>query len=387
MVVSEGSKEPKVIHIGIDGNLITGQKTGMGMAVCSILRFWKTTESIKVTVFVQENLDEKLENIVKNNGISIKILGKYNYFFWEQAIIPRAVKNENISILWCPYNTAPIKVACPTVITLHDVIFMLTSLKESPTLYKKLGYLYRRNVVPYAVKNAKKIITVSNFSKKDICRYFPHSEKKIEIIYPDIDMGMVLPYEVKRENFLKENKIKKPFILGFGSNEKRKNSLGLIKAYDLLPERLKKKYQLVLFGFRGFENTDDYKYIKKHNLYNIVVMGYVSDEEKATLYKESELFVFPTFYEGFGVPVIEAFAYDTPVITSNITSLPEVCGNAAIYIDPDNINMISEAIESLIVDNEKMNKLINLGKQQRKKFSWETASLRYLENIIKAVQV
>jgi glycosyltransferase involved in cell wall biosynthesis len=262
---------------------------------------------------------------------------------------------------------------------------MSLSLKEVPSLYKKAGVIYRRLIVPRAIKKADRIITISQFAKNEICSYYPASQNKIEVVYNSADINIKGLNEKAEKAFFEDNDISSPYILGFGSLETRKNSMGLIKAYCELSNDIKLRYQLVLFGFRGYEESEEFRYIKKNSVKNVIVLGYISDEEKTTLYKKSSMFVFPTFSEGFGIPVLEAFSNSTPVITSNVTAVPEVAGDAAILVDPSNINMISKAIERLIVENELAQLLIEKGKLQLQKFDWRRTSERMI-NLIKAVK-
>lgn len=370
----------KKIHIGIDGNLLCGKRTGMGMNALSIIKQWHNTDTIKITLFAPEDDDAATQ--LKNNGINVKVLGKHNYFFWEQIILPKAVKSEDVDVLWCPYNTAPLLSSCPIVVTIHDVIYMSWKLRDVPTLYKKLGLIYRRCIVPFAAKRAKKIFTDSEFAKQEILSYFPKTVSKIDIAYLAADADLIPLEDLAAKDFLKNHGIRKPFILGLGSLESRKNSFGLIKAYTAMPEYLKKNHQLVLFGFRGYENSPDKRFIEEEHLTNIVILGYISNAEKATLYKESSLFVFPTFAEGFGAPPIEAMECGAPVITSNVTSMPEVCGDAALYVDPDDDSTITEKMIQILQDTQLKNQIIARGLEQCKKFSWEKTARQVLDVII-----
>ena len=362
------------MHIGIDGNLLCGKKTGMGTVACSILKYWKTDGGNKITVFVPERLDYNYQENLETHGISIKICGKANYFVWEQIVLPKAVKKENVDVLWCPYNTAPLVISCATVVTVHDIIYMTQPLKSAPTWYKKAGIIYRRFVVPKAINRSKKVITISQYAQSVICSSFPSATEKIRVIYNSADINTsALDIEAEKK-FFKDHNITVPYILGFGSLEPRKNSIGLIKAYSHLPADIREKYQLVLFGFRGFGESADRNYIQEKHIKGIVVLGYVSDKEKNTLYRNSEMFVFPTSSEGFGIPVLEAYANSTPVITSNVTSIPEVAGDAAILVDPERLDQIKTAIIKLAMNAKLREELILKGKRQLTCFDWEKSS-------------
>lgn len=370
--------EDKIKKIGIDGNLLCGKKTGMGMVVYNILLRLKPPDNIQTILYIPDKLEKEYMHQLEKNGIKIMVIGKRNYIIWEQIILPLQVWKDKIDLLWCPYNTAPLFLFCNSVITIHDTIYMTLKLKDIPSIYKKMGVLYRRCVVPIVAKKAKRIVTVSNFSKEDIIRYIPGINRKIDVIYNGIENKVITGEE--KSNYLQEIGIVKPYILGFGSLEHRKNSMGLIKAYELLDERVKSKLQLVLFGFRKYKQSSEWKYIKGNNLEDkIVVLEYVSEYEKKILYSNCCIFVFPTLSEEFGIPVLEAFVARVPVITSNVTSLPEIAGDAAVLIDPNNLEELKNAIEDLYSNERKKAELVRKGVIQSSKFSWDTTSQKMFD--------
>ena len=268
------------MKIAVDGNLLCRKKTGMGTVVHHVLLNWCSTEAASITVYVPEPLTEEYSKKLAENNIKIKVLGKSNYFKWEQVVLPRALKKDGMDVLWCPYNTAPLFAGCKTVVTINDVIYMEAPLKSAPSLYKKLGIIYRKNIVPFAARNAKSIITISQFAKNEIARFFKRESEKVKVIYISADISDKRLNTSDTASFFENNGIECPYILGFGSLETRKNTMRLIKAYIKLPDIIKKEYQLVLFGFRGYEESEEYKLIHTKNLEKkIIVLGYVSDEE------------------------------------------------------------------------------------------------------------
>lgn len=362
------------MKIAVDGNLLCGKKTGMGMVVHHVLMNWRSSDDRKIILYVPEPLESAYNEKLIHNGIEIKVLGKNNYFKWEQIILPSAVKKDGADILWCPYNTAPLFVSCKTLVTVHDLIYMKTTLRSTKTLYKKLGVIYRKTIVPMAIKKASVIFTDSEFSSKEISSRFYESKNKLQIVYVGADYSGCKLNHNESKMFFEKNNIRKPYILGFASLEKRKNTMRLIEAYRNLSDELLQKYQLVLFGFRGYEYSEELKYIQNNNIRNIIILGYVSDKEKNTLYSESSLFVFPSLYEGFGIPVLEAFANETPVVTSNTTSLPEVAGDAAIMVDPLDADSINSGMVKVLCDTQMSKELIEKGKHQLQKFDWKKTS-------------
>lgn len=362
------------MKIAIDGNLMVGKKTGMGTVVYNVLKYWRRTLNVKVTVYVPDSLDKEYAELLSNNGIEIKQLEKVNYLKWEQIVLPKAIRVDKPDVLWCPYNTAPLSLSCKSIVTINDVIYMHVRLNSASTLYKKLGIIYRKTIVPKAARKADKVITISKYAKNEIISCFPYCRDKTKVIYLGQDVSNECLNATDKEKFFKRFNIRDNYILGFGSIEKRKNSMRLVKAYEALPGSLKNIYQLVLFGFRGYEESEEKKYIEDHQLKNIVLLSYVSDEEKNTLYRNSTCFVFPSLSEGFGLPVLEAFSNDAPVITSNTTSLPEVAGGAAILVNPKKIGEIKNSIEKVLSDSDLRDEMVKKGKEQLPKFDWKVTA-------------
>ena len=363
------------MKIGVDGNLISCNKTGMGVVVYNVLKYWKQNNEFEVHLYVTKQLDKETETVFKNNSIIIKVLGEYNYLLWEQVIIPRETKKDSIDVLWCPYNTAPLFPGCKIVLSIHDMIFMNASLRKTPSLYKKMGIIYRRLLVPIVAKRATALVTVSQFSKKELVKYF--SDKKINVIYNAVEEneGIDTISGLKR---LKDLGVRKEYILAIGSLEYRKNTRRVIEAYENLPINIRKEYQLVLFGFRGYEESYEKKYIdKKFVSGEVIVLGYISDHDKNVLYSQSSFFVYPSLSEGFGLPILEAFSFKTPVITSNVTSMPEVAGDAALYVDPENVQDIQNAMLDLLRGKQLREELVIKGTDRIRCFSWEKSSMEY----------
>ena len=372
--------------IAVDGNWMCGKRTGMGTVAYNVVKQWRTTKDIRVVLYLPEELDEEYADTIRQHGIETKILGKANYIKWEQFLLPRALREDGVDVLWSPYNTAPLMVNARRVITINDVIYMTTSLKDVPTLYKKAGMLYRRFVVSKVAKKADRIITISHYAKQEICHLFPYVEDKIDVIYDSASKDTTALSAKEQEIFFNQHGICKPYILAFGSLEKRKNTLRVIKAYEKLPEQIKKSYQLVLFGFRGYDGSEveHYLQVNRRNL-DIKILGFVSEKEKNTLYQQCEFFVFPSLSEGFGIPVLEAYANRALVITSNTTSLPEIAGNAAVLVDPENVEEINQAVQNVLQwDDEKKAVYQYRANEQLGRFDWKKTAYEIWQILLEA---
>ena len=232
------------------------------------------------------------------------------------------------------------------------------------------------NDMKKTVNRADYIITVSECSKRDIIKYLKVDESKIQVIYNGVDevYKKILNHEIIDAAKKKYN-IDGKYLLYLGTLEPRKNIETIIKAYNLFNKCNNENIKLVLAGKKGWLYDDIFKLIKEFRIEDKVIFtDYVDDDDKPALYQGAEIFLFPSLYEGFGIPVVEAMASGTPVITSNSSSLPEVAGEAAIITDPMDYKEISRSIERILNDSELRENMINEGIKQADKFNWDESA-------------
>jgi len=287
-------------------------------------------------------------------------------------------KNPKSDFFWSPhYNIPllPIK-ATKRIVTIHDVYHF--AFFNTLNLQQKL---YAKFVINQAVKKSDIILTVSKFSKNEIIKY-THTTKNIEIVYNAIDFNKfkVIKDRVLLDKVRKKYNLPKNFLLFVGNVKPHKNLKNLLLAIKDLNKNL------VIVGKKdGFITGDNglLDIIKRNNLENkIYFTGYVDDEDISVIYNLAEIFVFPSLYEGFGIPPLEAQACGTPVIVSNAASLPEVCGDSTLYCNPYDINDIKENIVMLLNNEVLQNELIQKGFENIKRFSWKKSA----EKIIKLIK-
>lgn len=269
---------------------------------------------------------------------------------------------EKLDVFFSPTHYSPIT-NIKTVISILDVSYMhFQSLFKKSDLYK-LKYWGR-----YSINNAKKIITISESSKNDIIKTYNKSENKIDVVYPGIKKTIE---PLTMEELIKKYNISKDYILFVGTLQPRKNILRLIESFS----KINSAQQLVIVGRKGWQFEDILEAPKKFNVEMRVKFVFdVGEEDLPGFYKNARMLVLPSLYEGFGLPVIEAMQYGCPVITSNVSSLPEAGGDAALYVDPENVDEITAKIKQLLTDDELRNSLIAKGKEHIKKFSWDKAA-------------
>jgi len=263
----------------------------------------------------------------------------------------------------------------PQVVTIHDLTTFLYPLHRGTEVSTRLSKRAKE-----AAQMATKIITLSRSAAFDAEKFLEVPYSKIEVIYPGLsDL-------TKPSKNLPEGLEPKSYLLYVGTIEPRKNLVGLLRSYEMLSEKLQKKYPLVIVGAKGWNTGKIWRVLKSlKSKENIKFMGFLPDPILAKLYQEATVFVYPSLYEGFGLPVLEALNYGLPVVTSNCSSLPEVTGETAALIDPTDNKSIARAIQRLLGDSSARSDLGKKGKIQARKFSWEKAAketLRVLEEAV-----
>ncbi len=285
--------------------------------------------------------------------------------------------NVKVDFFFFP-NINFIATACQYIITAHDLTFVFLKECFSPKSRAWHWLINARQIF----QRAKKIIAVSENTKRDLTKIYNISEQQITTIYSGI--APVFQPNLQETPTAKriKNKYQLPqkFILYLGTIEPRKNIATLLSAFELFKKSAThKNYSLVLAGKHGWQFDKINKQIRKSPFRDMIkLVDYVSPEDKPYLYNLAEMFVYPSLYEGFGFPVLEAMACGRPVITSHASSLPEICENAATYIDSNNINDLVAALTSLAGNDQQQRHLINSGLSQAAKFSWQSAAQQLL---------
>ena len=284
-----------------------------------------------------------------------------------QLQIGREVRRNRLLLTHDPTGVAPIQLAPGArITTIHDAIPYVY-----PETSTKLDWLIFRLWLPLTVRRLDAIITVSMKSKEDIVRFLPIDEEKVTVIpLAAGDAYHPLPEE-QVAAALEKYKIHKPYILYVGSLESRKNLPRLLEAYAQL-RHWSEQWVLVIVGARRWKFAPIFETVQRFGLEPYVLFtGFVEEEDLPALYNGADLFVFPSLYEGFGLPVLEAMACGAPVVTSSTSSLPEVAGDAALLVDPYDIEEIAAAMRRVLEDEALGAELRAKGLARAKEFSWE----------------
>ena len=283
---------------------------------------------------------------------------------------------KELNLVHDPYGIGPLSFKMPfkKVMTIHDLTPTLF-----PHTFNLAPVLLHKLLLPRTLKTADKIIADSNSTKKDLMNHFNIPEEKIRVILLAADEKFKPLSNKEIKEAKQKYSLNFPFILYVGTLEPRKNIPSLIKAvYKLKKKNL--QYKLVIAGKKGWKYKEIFETINKLNLQNDVVFtGYVSDEDLPALYNAADMFVYPSIYEGFGLPPLEAMACGTPVITSNTSSLPEVVGDAGIMIDPPDVDGLADAMHKVLTDGGLRADMTKKGLERAKIFSWEKCARETLE--------
>ncbi len=272
---------------------------------------------------------------------------------------------------------------CPYVMTVHDVLDYLYRVKGHSNFSQHVHYRLTR----FALHHAARIFAVSNFTKQDVARLFQVPENKIEVIYNALDdrFRMGPTNDAEKQMIAERYQVHYPFILYSGRISPHKNVVRIIEAFSALKTELAKEgrledLKLIIIGDEVSKHPDLRRAVIKSGVqYDVRFLGFVPIEVLRIFYDTAKLFIFPSLYEGFGLPPLEAMAHGTPVVTSNTSSLPEVVGKAAVLVNPENVFEISRAMFRVLTDQPLRDKMKIAGKAQAEKFSWETSVTRMIE--------
>lgn len=292
---------------------------------------------------------------------------------YQGFIFPFLIKKHEVDVLHVPDTSPVFFTTCKTVSTIHDLAEFYVSEK-----YSKIQYLMRKIIVKGQAKKSDYILTVSQYSKNDIINRFDINANKITVTYNGVDKKIL--NKNSNLNELPKGIKKNRYLLYVGEIEKSKNVGIIIEAFNLLTNNIKDELSVVIAGRKGNDYSNLIELVNKYNLNDkIKILDYVSDEELNSLYKNCNAFIFPSLFEGFGLPIIEAMASKVPVISSNSTCLPEVAGDAALLFNPNNNEELKIAIEKIILNENISNKLIEKGINRVKYFDWNKTARKTLE--------
>ena len=357
------------MRIGIEAQRIfRTNKHGMDYVVLEeIKELQKTDVRNEYFVFVAPGEDRCLKD---SKNVHIIEIGNNFYPLWEQFSLPRAVNQLNLDMLHCTSNTAPIRCKVPLILTLHDIIFLEPRDKSNKSFYQDMGWRYRRFVVPRILKKCKRIITVSDFEYNNIITKLQIPEEKMVMIYNGYNKWF---RPVEDTELIYQQYIEEPgYFFFLGNTDPKKNTERTLIAYSKYLEMSDVKRKLLMADLdRGYLDEiidrNDIGNIRDH----IVMPGYIKNADLPYIYNNAFAFLYTSLRESFGIPLLEAMACGTPVITSNTSSMPEIGGPDVIMVNPQNANEITEKMLLLEKDKALYQKQKETGIIRAQQFSWE----------------
>jgi glycosyltransferase involved in cell wall biosynthesis len=384
------------MRIGIDARTILnpekGEAIGAGHYTYQLIRnlLELDTENEYVLFFDFHVREKDIKKFTKPN-VKIKFYPfsdykKYLPGAYSEILGTATLAKEKLDVLHAtsPHSRIPVGYRGKCVVTFHDL-----SIYKIPQCYPKISNAKERAVYNLMSGKADKIIAVSESTKKDVEEIFKIPSEKIKVIYSGLDKRFFEESKADNRKVLEKYGITKKYILFLGTLEPSKNIDRLLEAFAKFKEKLnpptngnssKFDYQLVLAGKRGWLSKQYLRIIKDLGISkDVIFTGYVIGDELVPLFKNSQFFVMPSLYEGFGMTVLEAFATGTPAIISKVSSLPEIAQDAAYYVNPVNTQEISEAMIKFSQDENLRNEYRNKGLEQVKKFDWQKTARETLE--------
>ena len=369
------------MRIGLDGRLLIRQLRGMALHINNTLHeILKVDPQNEYRLYIHENFAYNvvpeeytpvLDALKKYPNLSVVNIDAPNAFQWEQRYLPNRLKSENLDILHMPANRAPFR--CPArklIVTVHDMIEIiffdhffrgLSGLRGR--FYEYRVELYIKFMYKYIFPRADLIFTVSESSRQDIHRIIGVPLSKIKVccnahnpLFKYLDLS------------------RKKYLLTFGKGAKHKNSDSVLKAFAMLPDDLKEHYQLLIVG-----KTPSLEHLAAELDEKNIIFTDADDQTLLELYNKALGFVFVSFYEGFGIPALEAMVCGTPVIASTTSSVPEIVGDAGLLVNPKDITQIRDAMQKILTDEKLRAKLSKAGLKRAELFSWKKNADMHLE--------
>ena len=365
------------MRIGIEAQRIFRKnKHGMDYVVLQeIKEIQKTDTHNEYFIFVRPGEDHCVQDTHNMHVIEVNCP---TYPLWEQYALPRAAREAGVELLHCTSNTAPVRCRIPLILTLHDIIFLEPRDKANKSLYQNMGWLYRRLVVPRILKKCRRIITVSDFEMQNIINKLHLPPLQVAMIYNGYNEWF-RPLDDKDEVYKKY--IDKPgFFFFLGNTDPKKNTERTLVAYARYLEQSEVKRPLLMADlekkyFDDIIARNNIGHIREH----IKTPGYIVNSDLPYIYNAAFAFLYTSLRESFGIPLLEAMACGTPVITSNTSSMPEIGSHDAILVNPESVEEITAMMLRLETDSAFYQRQKEVGLERAKLFSWKKTAEQLLE--------
>jgi glycosyltransferase involved in cell wall biosynthesis len=354
------------VHIGVDARNLSLNPTGLGRYTFEVSKKMLEMPGEHLSFFSASFLNDKIVDCLRpstfkmgraNNRLSRMIDSQVKFPWWAKQL--------SIDLFWGCAHRIPhlLPDSIARVLTVHDLVF-----KYAPQTMRPLSLSIEKRLMPKAIAMADLVMADSQSTAKGIAEVFPQLAHKVRVVHLGVSD---LPSSSNLETLLTLN-ISKPYFLFVGTIEPRKNLDRLLKAFALVPESFRKQFSLVIAGGKGWGDVNLEKLIREYELKDSVkLLGYVTDQELAALYSHARFLAMPSLYEGFGLPLLEAMQYGTPVLTSHEGSMAEVVEDGGLLIDPFSVESISAGIQEMLADDNLVKTLGDNARRRAQDFSWD----------------
>jgi glycosyltransferase involved in cell wall biosynthesis len=366
------------LRVAWDNSLARRNPTGGGVYATQLIRELNANPAVELKVF--EGWDSaRRAGEFGNQGVWARAKRGLNGLLWSHTYFPYRVRKEKFDVVHSPAFVVPFICPCPSVVTFYDVTHL-----KFPEDFESRWRSYLNVVLPISLRRASAIICISEHTRSDLLKHYKVPESKVHVVYCGVDSARFHQGAALDREWAASIGLRQDYILHVGAFSRRKNIPMLLRAVASLKAKGKfNNLQMVLAGpelsvLSGAAEIREV--IKEHGLQNTVVFtGHIPDGQLAGLYAGARILAFPSLYEGFGLPVLEGMAVGTPVIASNSSSIPEVAGDAAVLVPPEEPEMWADAIQKVIENASLAAELRYKGLAQSRQFSWQRAASETLD--------
>lgn len=369
-------KEP--LRIGIEAQrLFRPRKHGLEIVALETLReLQRVDRHNQYFIFVKKDTDSQCLRETEN--FHIVELPSWNYPVWEQIILPAAIRKYNLDILHCTANTAPAMNTLPTVITIHDIYFHKRA-SLTGTTYQRFGNIYRRLIFP-RLANFQHLVTVSEYEKNNIIKTLDIDPETITVVPNGVNPKFKVVSDLDElQRVQKKYQLPRDFILYFGNTAPQKNSRYTIDAFREINSRYPEISLVVVDPSDQYIRSLATELLSPEATAKLRMLSFIEHDDLPAVYTMARLFIFPSLQESFGLPILEAQACETPVITSNAAAMPETAGGSCLLVDPLDPHSLSETVDKILKDDSLAASLVEKGKLNVQKYSWTKTAEKLLQ--------
>lgn len=356
------------------GRSLRGRFSGVVRYTHELIRALAARRTEELTVFLTRAPDLLDGMSLRRVRAGFPTPNEYARTVWEQCVVPTQIAKLGVDVYHSPNYILPVAARCPTVVTVHDLAFLDRS------VHRVRSSLYLSTLTAAALRKADRVICVSSFTGAAVVERYPFAADRVRVVEEGVSDRFRLHGDEVVAGFRRRHGLERPYVLFVGTIEPRKNLPRLIDGYGRAVRRSGCPHDLVIVGARGWkEGPVARAYDRSPERDRIRFLGYLPDDELPLAYAGADVFAYPSVWEGFGLPPLEAMASGTPVLTSAVTALAETAGDAALAVDPFDTGAIGDALEALMADEALGSRLSAAGLRHATRFRWETVADKTVE--------